>query len=340
MKIVLTVILVAAAAALAPPHAPAFRQAQKDRAGLERIERALEADVPRVLCLSPSLATGGQPTERAYARLAENGFRSVLNLRTSSEGVDLEKERAAVEGAGMRYLHIPVAGSAPRAEQAEEFIRAVGEKVNHPMLIHCATANRVGAFMMIYRVLEHGWGLEQAEAEAEQIGLRSPELKKFARDFIGGREDGRLVHEGLVAAPPGEVWAAFTTKKGQESWMVAHSEIELKIGGLMLTHYDPKGSIGDPGTIENTIISYDPGRMLSFRVTKAPARFPFPNAVKSMWTVIYFEPAGPQSTRVRFVGLGFGADDESKKMRDFFDRGNAHTLKKLQERFSPPTSSR
>jgi uncharacterized protein YndB with AHSA1/START domain len=66
--------------------------------------------------------------------------------------------------------------------------------------------------------------------------------------------DNRLVHEGIVAAPVKDVWAAFTTKKGQESWMVSHSEIELKIGGLMRTHYDPKGKIGDPKTIENTII--------------------------------------------------------------------------------------
>ncbi len=151
----------------------------------------------------------------------------------------------------------------------------------------------------------------------------------------GQGEDSRLVHEGVVDAPPKNVWAAFTTKEGQESWMVAHSEVELKVGGLMRAHYDPKGAIGDPRTIENTIISYDPGRMLSIRVTKAPEGFPFPNAVKGMWTVIYFEAAGPRATRVRFVGLGFGGDEESKKMRSFFDKGNAYTLKKLQERFAP-----
>ena len=150
----------------------------------------------------------------------------------------------------------------------------------------------------------------------------------------GQRGDNRLVHEGVVAAPVKDVWAAFTTKEGQESWMVAHSEIELKVGGLMRTNYDPKGKIGGPGTIENTITSYDPERMLSIMVTKTPEGFPFPNAVKSMWTVIYFEAAGPRTTRVRFVGLGFGSDEESVKMRAFFDRGNAYTLKKLQERFA------
>jgi uncharacterized protein YndB with AHSA1/START domain len=156
----------------------------------------------------------------------------------------------------------------------------------------------------------------------------------------GSREDKRLVHEGVVAAPVGEVWAAFTTGKGQESWMVAHSEVELKVGGRMRTHYDPKGVIGDAKTIENEIISYDPERMLSIRVTKVPEGFPFPSAVKGMWTVIYFEALGPRATRVRIVGLGFGDDEESKKMREFFDRGNAFTLKKLQERFAPKTSDK
>ena len=161
-------------------------------------------------------------------------------------------------------------------------------------------------------------------------------------------EDNRLVHEGIVAAAVKDVWAALTTKEGQESWMVAHSEVELKIGGRMRTHYDPKGKIGDPKTIENIIISYDPERMLSIQVTKTPEGFPFPNAVKNMWTIIYFEAISPRATRVRFVGLGFGDDEESKKMRAFFDRGNAFTLKKLQERFAskmpdkkskPPNSS-
>jgi hypothetical protein len=34
------------------------------------------------------------------------------------------------------------------------------------------------------------------------------------------------------------------------------------------------------------------------------------------------------------VSLGFGNDEESKNMRAFFDRGNAWTLKKLQEHFA------
>jgi uncharacterized protein YndB with AHSA1/START domain len=143
-----------------------------------------------------------------------------------------------------------------------------------------------------------------------------------------------LVTEGIIEAPVDAVWAAFTTKEGQESWNVAHAEIELKIGGKMRTHYDAKGRIGDPNTIENSILSFEPKRMLSIQVTNPPEKFPFKDAVKNMWTVIYFDDAGPGRTRLRIVGLGFGNDEDSQKLRGFFDKGNAYTLKKLQEKFA------
>lgn len=157
---------------------------RNERARLDQIEQSLKSDVPRVLCLDGSFTTGGQPTDQAYAKAAASGFRSVLSLRTASEGVDLMRERPLVEKNNMRYFNIPVVSSAPRPEQADEFIRLVKEKSNHPMLINCASANRVGAFMMIFRILEQGWSEDKALDEAVKIGMSSEGLKKFARDYI------------------------------------------------------------------------------------------------------------------------------------------------------------
>ena len=175
--LLVTVILVFSSSAIAADQ-------KEDRARLEKIEQTLKSDVPRVLCLDSSFATGGQPTEQAFAKVSASGFRSVLSLRGPGEGIDFTRERALVEKAGLRYFNIPVVSSAPRAEQADEFIRLVKEKSNHPMLINCSTANRVGAFMMIYRVLEQGWSQEKALEEALKIGLRGEELKKFAQGYI------------------------------------------------------------------------------------------------------------------------------------------------------------
>lgn len=160
--------------------------------------------------------------------------------------------------------------------------------------------------------------------------------KQTSGDF---QAKGSLVHTGIVEAPAAEVWEAFTTKAGIESWMVPHAEIDLKIGGKMRTNYRKDGAVDDAESIENTILSYDPPRMLSIQATKAPASFPFKVALQSMWSVIYFEEVAPRQTKVTVVGHGFDDSEESQRMRQHFDRGNAYTIAKLQERFAKPAAS-
>ena len=70
-------------------------------------------------------------------------------------------------------------------EYAVEFLKATDDESNRPAFIHCASANRVGAFWMIRRVLRDGWTLEKAEEEARKIGLRNETLLAFAKDYIG-----------------------------------------------------------------------------------------------------------------------------------------------------------
>lgn len=153
------------------------------------------------------------------------------------------------------------------------------------------------------------------------------------------KRTGVLRHQGIVDAPLAEVWKAWTTQEGIESWMVAHAQIDLRIGGKMLTHYDPQGTLGDPNTIENTILSFEPNRMFSIRATNPPEKFPFKEVLKDMWTVIYFDESGADRTLLTIVGMGFRDDELSQKMREHFDKGNAWTLKKLQQKFAPNTSA-
>lgn len=142
-----------------------------------------------------------------------------------------------------------------------------------------------------------------------------------------------ITAEGMVDAPVSEVWSAWTTSTGLRSWLAPHAEIDLRIDGLMRSNYKASGTLGDKDTIVNRVLSYEPQRMLSIRVAKAPEGFPFPNAVASMWTVLYFDERSPGKTHVRIVGMGFTRDEESQRMRAAFDSGNAYTLGQLQRRF-------
>lgn len=129
------------------------------------------------------VCTGGQPTDAQLAGLRDEGVRTVVDLREPSEQ-DLEAEAAAVRKLGLRFVSIPVAGADPKAEQADAFLAATADAAVFPLFVHCASGNRVGAFWMIRRVLVDGWNEEKAEEEARRIGLRSPNLLAFARDYI------------------------------------------------------------------------------------------------------------------------------------------------------------
>lgn len=148
---------------------------------------------------------------------------------------------------------------------------------------------------------------------------------------VRGDEVAPTVQEAIIDAPASDVWKALTTGEGFKAMGVAKAEVDLRVGGKIRSHYDPKGTIGDPNTIENTILSYEPMRMLSIKVATAPENFPFKQAVEKMWTVIRLEPLGAFQTKVSITGMGFGSDDESKRMREFFDKGNAQTLQTLKK---------
>lgn len=159
---------------------------QPDKATI--VQQLLRDDIPRIMCPDERFATGGQPADAAFPKLAANGYRVVLNLRTPSEGVDLGRERQAVEKAGMRFVSIPVDPEAPKVEQVDEFLKIVKNADNQPMFIHCGSGNRAGAFWMIYRAVEQGWPAEKAASEAAQIGLTSASLKTFALDYIASHQ--------------------------------------------------------------------------------------------------------------------------------------------------------
>ena len=138
------------------------------------------------LRLNEQICTGGQPTMAELERLKRDGVRAVINLRRPSE-YNAEEEAAKARELGLRYINIPVDSSDPKDAQVEEFLKATDDSANRPAFIHCGSANRVGAFWMIRRVLRDRWPLEKAEDEAKKIGMRSANLREFALDYIRRR---------------------------------------------------------------------------------------------------------------------------------------------------------
>jgi hypothetical protein len=117
-------------------------------------------------------------------------------------------------------------------------------------------------------------------------------------------------------------------------------EIDFKVDGLMKSNYNPEGEIGDATTIENTILAYDPQRMLALKATKYPAGFPFVEAAAGTWTVFYFDGTEPDRTKITVVGLGYTDTEQSQQMRELFAVANAQSLDKLKALLEEPGGSR
>ena len=79
-------------------------------------------------------------------------------------------------------------------------------------------------------------------------------------------QNGTQTTSGIVEAPAEVLWNCFTNAEGiVKTWGVAQARVDFRIGGTIETRYDADGKLGEPGTIVQTILSYEHGRMLAIR---------------------------------------------------------------------------
>lgn len=114
------------------------------------------------------VATAGALREGGVQELAEQGFKTIIDLRTEAEGTNAEKQ--AVMAAGIHYINIPVTGAGISDKQLLEFTSAI-ERAATPVLLHCASGNRAGAMWTAYR-LSKGITPDIAFEEGRTAGMQ------------------------------------------------------------------------------------------------------------------------------------------------------------------------
>ena len=136
--------------------------------------------------IDDGFACGGAITPEAVAELKKQGYASVVNFRPASEaGANVDQEVAAVQAAGLKYIHIPFTRTDPDVQPAiDAFLAAAKDPTNRPILFHCASGNRASAMWAFKRVYVDGWPADKAIAEAETIGLTQAPMKTWAADYL------------------------------------------------------------------------------------------------------------------------------------------------------------
>ncbi len=130
----------------------------------------------------PGVISAGQPMARQWAGLRAAGIAAVVDIREDWEprGHD---EAGAVERAGLRYVRVPF-GHGPIRDETFARVREVMRAArSEPVVVHCASGNRVGAALIPWWILDEGLTEEQALGAAVKAGLSSRPLAMMALDY-------------------------------------------------------------------------------------------------------------------------------------------------------------
>jgi uncharacterized protein (TIGR01244 family) len=122
----------------------------------------------------PGVMAAGQPTGEQLQLLAEDAYKTVIDLRSPDEPHGFDEVEAAKEN-GIAYVNIPVTLATLDQATIDRFLDAFG-KVQRPVLLHCGTSNRVGALYYAWLMLGKGVAPEAALKRAKDAGLHQPEL--------------------------------------------------------------------------------------------------------------------------------------------------------------------
>ena len=136
----------------------------------------------------PLVGFGGATLPAAMPSLKAAGFTTVINLRMGGEeDANIEANRAAAEQAGLHFVHLPLDTDNPDPAVMTTFLATLGSSEHQPVYIHCGSATRAGALWMIGRVLEDGWEIEAASAEAEVIAEKPTAAIAFAKGYLASK---------------------------------------------------------------------------------------------------------------------------------------------------------
>lgn len=96
------------------------------------------------------VTTAGQPDAAALSVFAEQGYKTVIDIRTKPEDRGMD-EATVIGDLGMEYIKFPI--DKPESinfDNARELERLIAESQG-PVLVHCGSSNRVGALFALQK---------------------------------------------------------------------------------------------------------------------------------------------------------------------------------------------
>ena len=160
----------------------------------------------------------------------------------------------------------------------------------------------------------------------------APQLVHVAAEDVSSRS---IELSAVVPVDQASAWEMWATSEGLAGWWTEHTKVDLRPGGSYEIHFNPEERPGDRGGDWCRVLSFLPGRMLSFTWNAPPTLETRP---LHTWVVVTFDPV-ETGTSVRLAHLGWpesGLSDPETDWQatfEYFENAWAHVMGLFTSRF-------
>ncbi len=130
--------------------------------------------------LSDEFSAGGQPTAEDLKHFVEQGYKSVVNLRSPSETGALGNEQQQAEALGLQYVNVPLSSTTANQELTTQVVTEV-ENLPTPVYFHCGAGGRASALALITLATQANLNREEVLTKAQELGVNpdQPHFQQF-----------------------------------------------------------------------------------------------------------------------------------------------------------------
>jgi len=141
----------------------------------------------------------------------------------------------------------------------------------------------------------------------------------------------QLVKHVVINASANDVWQAWTTSAGIESFFAPKAKVDLRTNGTFEVYFAPDNPPGQRGAEGTIVLAVEPGRRIAF-TWDAPGTWPEIRG-KRTFVDVTLSPGEGNTTRLRLRHLGWGDGQDWNEVADYFDGAWDAVLRRLQYRF-------
>ncbi len=139
------------------------------------------SDIKKV---SDEYSAGGQPTPETLKQLVDEGYKSVVNLRSLDETGALADEQQQAQAVGLEYVNVPLKSTEANDNSTAKVLSEL-QQLPTPVYFHCGAGGRASALALIAFATQHQLNLEQVLAKAKELDINPDQahLKQFLENL-------------------------------------------------------------------------------------------------------------------------------------------------------------